>query len=432
MTSSLPLLAGAALVAGLVGGPAARPVTDAAPLGTGRAGPAVAVPRVHPADATGSTGVNGVNGVPGESDPVAPASSVAAEVADVVEHAAADDAPGHRRVLDYWTPQRMAAAVPIGVLGKVTGLLGGGRAATGGDRPAAPAAGRPGALTVKGLPAAPAVKGRPAAPAAGGDRRAVSAHDRRAVSAHERPAAANERLAAPAAGTRRAAPVTGARWVTGGSVAQTVGRVFLTVGGVDYVCSAGSVRSANRDLVVTAGHCVKDGAGAWADNWVFVPGYDRGRQPYGQFTARRMFVAGPWARGADDSYDVGMVALNTRNGRHLGDVVGAQEIAFGTPRGRPAHGFGFPADAPYDGEHLVYCAGPVHDDPHEQTADQGMRCDMTAGSSGGPWLTGFDAVTGRGTITSVSSFKYSDDHGTMYGPYFGSTVRDLHTVAERS
>ncbi|MGW5490324.1 trypsin-like serine peptidase, partial [Streptosporangium sandarakinum] len=268
------------------------------------------------------------------------------------------------------------------------------------------------------------VKGLPAALAAGDDRPAAPAHGR--------PAAATERLAAPAAGNRRAVPVTGARWVTGGSVAQTTGRVFLTVGGVDYVCSAGSVRSANRDLVVTAGHCVKDGAGAWADNWVFVPGYDRGRQPYGQFTARRMFVAGPWARGADDSYDVGMVALNTRNGRHLGDVVGAQEIAFGTPRGRPAHGFGFPADAPYDGEQLVYCAGPVHDDPHEQTADQGMRCDMTAGSSGGPWLTGFDAVTGRGTITSVSSFKYSDDHGTMYGPYFGSTIRDLHTVAERS
>ncbi|MGW0065999.1 trypsin-like serine peptidase [Streptosporangium sandarakinum] len=401
MTSSLPLLAGAALAAGLVGGPAARPVTDAAPPGTGRAGPAAAAHRAHPADVTGA---NGANGLPGAAGPVAP---VAAGVADVVEHAAADDSPGRRRVLGYWTPQRMAAAVPIGVLGKVTGLLGGRRAAAGDDRPAVPA-----------------VKGLPAALAAGGDRRAVSAHGR--------PAAATERLAAPAAGNRRAAPVTGARWVTGGSVAQTTGRVFLTVGGVDYVCSAGSVRSANRDLVVTAGHCVKDGAGAWADNWVFVPGYDRGRQPYGQFTARRMFVAGPWARGADDSYDVGMVALNTRNGRHLGDVVGAQEIAFGTPRGRPAHGFGFPADAPYDGEQLVYCAGPVHDDPHEQTADQGMRCDMTAGSSGGPWLTGFDAVTGRGTITSVSSFKYSDDHGTMYGPYFGSTIRDLHTVAERS
>ncbi|GAA3125797.1 hypothetical protein GCM10010485_75520 [Streptosporangium carneum] len=208
--------------------------------------------------------------------------------------------------------------------------------------------------------------------------------------------------------------------------------MFLTLDGVDFVCSASSVRSANRDLVVTAGHCVKDGAGAWADNWAFVPGYDRGRQPYGQFTARRMFVAGPWARDADDSYDVGMVAVNRRGGRHLAEVAGAQDIAFGGARGRQAHGFGFPADAPYDGESLVYCAGPVRADPHGQTGDQGLRCDMTAGSSGGPWLSGFDPATGRGTVTSVSSFKYSDDRGTMYGPYFGETARRLYAVSERS
>ncbi|MEV4188272.1 hypothetical protein AB0J28_43240, partial [Streptosporangium canum] len=231
---------------------------------------------------------------------------------------------------------------------------------------------------------------------------------------------------------QRGSRTAGTRWNAGGSVTRTTGRVFLTLGGLDFVCSASSVRSTNKDLVVTAGHCVKDGTGAWADNWTFVPGYDRGRRPYGQFTARRMFVAGPWSRSADDSYDIGMVALNHRGGRHLGEVVGGQGIAFGTARGRQTHGFGFPAEPPYDGEHLVYCAGPVRDDPHGQTDDQGMRCDMTAGSSGGPWLSGFDVATGRGTITSVSSFKYSDDRGTMYGPYFGDVARELYTAAERS
>nr|BFE87517.1 hypothetical protein GCM10020093_101180 [Planobispora longispora] len=137
---------------------------------------------------------------------------------------------------------------------------------------------------------------------------------------------------------------------------RTTGRVFLTLNGVDFVCSASSVRSANKDLVVTAGHCVKDGTGAWADNWTFVPGYDQGRQPYGQFTARRMFVAGPWSSSADDSHDIGMVALNARDGAHLTEAVGFQEIAFGSPRGRHTYGFGFPVDPPYNGEHLIYCA----------------------------------------------------------------------------
>jgi hypothetical protein len=57
---------------------------------------------------------------------------------------------------------------------------------------------------------------------------------------------------------------------------------------------------------------------------------------------------------------------------------------------------------------------------------------MTAGSSGGPWMTTFDAATGRGTITSLSSFKYSDDQRTMYGPYLGDAAKALYTMAGRA
>ncbi|MGW4424337.1 trypsin-like serine peptidase [Streptosporangium sp. NPDC004631] len=342
MTSSLPLLAGAALVTGLTG----TSLTGAAVTEHGQRVASAVVQSAQP------------------GRPAAEGAVAASETADVVGHLAARGVAAQRRVLDYWTPRRMAAAAPIGLLGTVTG-----------------------ALSTTSVP--------------------VPVHLR-----HGR--------------------TGGAQWNTGGWVTRTTGRVFLTIDGVDFVCSASSVRSANRDLVVTAGHCVKNGGGAWADNWVFIPGYDRGRRPYGQFTARRMFVAGPWARDGDDSHDVGMVAVGRRDGRHLGDVAGAQDIAFGTPRGRQTHGFGFPADTPYDGEHLVYCAGPVRDDPHGQTGDQGLRCDMTAGASGGPWLSGFNPATGRGTVTSVSSFKYSDDRGTMYGPYFGETARQLYTVAQNS
>ncbi|MBO3746680.1 hypothetical protein J5X84_11435 [Streptosporangiaceae bacterium NEAU-GS5] len=228
------------------------------------------------------------------------------------------------------------------------------------------------------------------------------------------------------------AATSSARWAAGGAVARTTGRVFLTMDGSDFVCSASALRSANRDVVVTAGHCVKNGSGAWAENWTFVPGYDVGRKPYGTFLARRMFVAGPWSRIGDDNYDVAMVAVAPSGGRHLTDRVGGQGIGFNVRRGQRTFGFGFPADPPYDGEHLVYCAGGAHDDPHALTQDQGVRCDLTAGSSGGPWLSAFDASTGQGTVTSVSSFKYSDDHGTMYGPYFGDTIKELFDSAQRA
>ncbi|TDE30862.1 trypsin-like serine protease [Nonomuraea mesophila] len=316
----------------------------------------------------------------------------------MVEHVAARTPADQQRVLDYWTPQRMAKALPIGLLGLATsdkGLLGdltGGRA----------------------LPSLPGGRG----PAAG-----QALPGRTAQPAEPRHHAA----AAPSTGT------VGSRWGSGGLVARTTGRVFLTVAGADFVCSASTVRSANKDLVVTAGHCVKDGAGEWAANWTFVPGYGSGgKAPFGQYTARRMFVAGPWSRSGDDNYDIGMVALATSRGRHVADVVGTQEIAFNTPRGGQAFGFGYPADPPYNGSHLVYCAGRLRDDPHKQTRDQGLGCAMTAGSSGGPWMTRFDPRTGKGTITSLSSFKYSDDQRTMYGPYLGDAAKALYTMAGRA
>ncbi|MEV1239502.1 trypsin-like serine peptidase [Nonomuraea sp. NPDC050022] len=324
---------------------------------------------------------------------------------EVVEHVAARSPAEQRRVLDYWTPARMADALPIDMLGIVTkrdGLLGG--------------------LAKKtGIAAAPGLTGEKVT----GEK--VTG---------EKVTRESEKARIPVPRFQSARPLTttsGSRWLTGGAVTRTTGRVFLTVSGIDFVCSASTVKSASRDLVVTAGHCVKDGTGEWAANWQFVPGYrDGGGHPYGQYAARRMFVTGPWAHSADDSYDVGMVALTTAESRHVTDVVGGQQIAFNGPRGGQTFGFGFPADPPYDGEHLVYCAGRLHGDPYKQTRDQGLGCDMTAGSSGGPWLSGFDPATGTGEITSLSSFKYSDDQRTMYGPYFGDAAKALFDTAQRA
>ncbi|WP_327584702.1 trypsin-like serine protease [Nonomuraea sp. NBC_00507] len=327
----------------------------------------------------------------------------------VVEHVAARTAAEQQRVLAYWTPQRMAQALPIDLLGLVTD----------------------GRRLLRGLPGGAALTrttrhliGAPAFP------RAVAS--KLPMPSHQLGHQVDRQLSRqPAA--RPEANTIGARWITGGAVTRTTGRVFMTVGGADFVCSASTVTSANRDVVVTAGHCVKDGVGQWAANWTFVPGYGAGGEhPYGRYAARRMFVAERWSRAADDNYDVAMVALATSGGTHVADAVGTQEIAFNAPRGGQAFGFGYPADPPYNGGQLVYCAGRLRDDPHGQTRDQGLGCDMTAGSSGGPWMTGFDADTGKGTITSLSSFKYSDDPRTMYGPYLGEAAKTLFDTAQRA
>lgn len=222
----------------------------------------------------------------------------------------------------------------------------------------------------------------------------------------------------------------GAHWTRGGTVATTTGRVFLTLGGREYFCSASTVASANHDVVVSTGHCLKDANGAWASKWTFIPGYHDGEHPYGAYTARRLMVATGWSHGAHDADDIGMAVLNTWHGRHVVDRVGGQRIAFGRPRGQYAYAFGYPVDPPYDGNGLVYCSGRLRADP--KSPDQGLRCGMTEGASGGPWLTGFDPATGRGTITSVTSFKYSSRPQMVYGPYFGTQARNLYQRAQRA
>ncbi|RVX37837.1 trypsin [Nonomuraea polychroma] len=383
MTLSIPLLVAAPLLAGLMG---------PALLG--------AVPGPQQDDGPVTTPVH------------------TAERDRVVEHVAARTAAEQRRVLDYWTPQRMARALPIDLLDIVTG----------GERLLDGLSGGTLNRTTRQLidvDAVTKVVGAKTGLAQRVPRQGTPLLPRTAAS--KLPMPSHQSAAKPSAST------IGARWITGGAVARTTGRVFMTVRGADFVCSASTVRSANKDVVVTAGHCVKDGAGEWAENWTFVPGYGTGgEQPFGRYAARRMFVAEAWSREGDDDYDVAMVALATSGGRHVADAVGTQEIAFNAPRGGQVFGFGYPADPPYNGGHLVYCAGRLKDDPHGQTRDQGLGCDMTAGSSGGPWMAGFDAATGNGTITSLSSFKYSDDPRTMYGPYLGDAAKALFNAAQHA
>jgi V8-like Glu-specific endopeptidase len=225
-----------------------------------------------------------------------------------------------------------------------------------------------------------------------------------------------------------------AQWEAGGAVGRTTGRVFFTLDGTDYSCSGSTVASANADVVMTAAHCVSDGDGHWATNWIFVPGYRDGQAPYGRYTARAYFAAGPWQDGADENDDVAFVAVNPARvdgvRRRVVDVVGGQRIEFGD-RAANEVAFGYPAGAPYDGRRLEYCAGSLSPDPYG-SADEGMPCPMTEGGSGGPWFSGFDPVTGLGTITGVTAFRYSGDALTLYATDLGPVAQSLYEQAERA
>ncbi|GGZ69165.1 peptidase [Streptomyces subrutilus] len=233
---------------------------------------------------------------------------------------------------------------------------------------------------------------------------------------------------APAAASPTAFPQGGGAWTGGGAVVKTSGRVFFTMGDRTASCSGDSITSANGSTVITAGHCVKY-QGAWHTNWVFVPAYDNGNAPYGQWSATKTFATDQWAASEDMNMDVGLAVVAPLNGRTLSQAVGAQGILFNGGYNKRMYSFGFPAAAPYDGTKLVYCSGNSGKD-FLLTKDHSLSCNMTGGSSGGPWFQDFDEATGLGTQVSVNSFGYTFLPNRMYGPYFGNEAKAAYDKAQ--
>ncbi|WP_230984035.1 trypsin-like serine peptidase [Microbispora oryzae] len=188
--------------------------------------------------------------------------------------------------------------------------------------------------------------------------------------------------------------------------------------------------SANKSVVITAGHCVKIN-GTFHKNWVFVPGYDRGERPNGTWPATTLLTTPQWDSGENMNYDVAAAVVAPQGGRSLTDVVGGQGVAFNQPRGRQMYAFGYPAAAPFDGSKLVYCSGRAFDD-FLNSDDQGLNCTMTGGSSGGPWFSSFTDGTGSGLLNSVNSFKYGFADFWMFGPYFGPEAQAVYNAAQNT
>lgn len=224
----------------------------------------------------------------------------------------------------------------------------------------------------------------------------------------------------------------GGYYTGGGKVVQTSGKVFFTLAGSNYVCSGSSTVAANNSLVQTAGHCLNEGPGAFATNFTFVPAFDDGAAPYGQFVATELVTSTQWANQGDLDYDIGYAVVGTSGGSTLTGAVGAQGVGFNFARNATMYAFGYPAASPYDGSEIAWCNGPVAADTWGGSSDQGMVCNMTGGSSGGPWFINYNVTSGIGTLNSLNSFKYTGGplSNRMFGPYFGSVVQGVYNEAQ--
>lgn len=230
---------------------------------------------------------------------------------------------------------------------------------------------------------------------------------------------------------------------------RMVGKLFFTISGRPYTCSGSVVEAVNRSVVWTAGHCVAE-RGKFFANWIFVPGYRDGAAPYGRWVPRpggSSISPSRWVDERDGRYDLAAVVVATNGDEGVADRVGALPIVFDQmpESGQPVRILGYPGRAPFDGSDLEQCTGQVaeRDEPPyingpaddgsstaaEPSEPSGYRvgCDLTPGSSGGPLLLG---PPDDGTGGSVFSVVSSGPVTAVTGAYQGELARALWERAQ--
>jgi V8-like Glu-specific endopeptidase len=257
-----------------------------------------------------------------------------------------------------------------------------------------------------------------------------------------KPAAASTATPAPRTGARgsvapspatRPVPARGSAHSRSGDVSTlavsasaTVGRAFFhnPSNGLDYSCSASALNSASKELVLTAGHCVHGGAGGtWMTNWVFVPLYNYGSQPYGQWSAKYFTTFNSWMSSSDLNRDVGMVTMWPNGSGALVNVVGGNGLAWNWGFYNPVTVLGYPAEYPYDGGWQWACQGTTTRFGSEYTV--ALQCGFTGGSSGGPWLLQYDNNTGLGYANGAMS-TLEPATGWNRASYFDDSVYNMY------
>ncbi len=210
---------------------------------------------------------------------------------------------------------------------------------------------------------------------------------------------------------------------------MAVGRLFFTQGGVRYSCSAASI---GNYAVWTAGHCIHAGDGSadgWSSNVIFVPAYHNGRAPFGQWAAVNLWTKQGWYASGDFRYDMAGATLKKLGGRKISQRVGALGFAWNQGLKVHWHAVGYPAGDPFDGSRQYVCTASyaTSDLSMGEPAPSGMGCDMTGGSSGGPWITGFSPSSRSGNFLNGNvSYGYLDEPLQMFSPYFDDDAKGLY------
>jgi V8-like Glu-specific endopeptidase len=210
---------------------------------------------------------------------------------------------------------------------------------------------------------------------------------------------------------------------------SAVVKIFFSDGGDDFVCS-GAVWPSRS--IITAGHCVyNDQAHRYHTNVIVVPQYINGQSPYGGFEASNLFTTQGWQDG-DFSYDLGLIVTRDKNGSKISSYTGFLGGRWNVTAIQHWTVIGYPAERPFNGEFQQICQTSfAYKDTGSAPQPNGAGCDLTGGSSGGPWIVRFSGKGGnQNQVNGVTSYGYAGRPKELYAPYFGDAAKNFWNYAK--
>ena len=173
---------------------------------------------------------------------------------------------------------------------------------------------------------------------------------------------------------------------------STVGKLFFTQRGINFVCSASVIQ---RSTLATAGHCVHDGSNSragWSTNVLFCPSFNPAGAPRGCWPGIFESTSFQWFTARNIDRDIGCIVtrpFGTTIASSVGNVTGWLGRAWNWPSRQATFAWGYPQGPPFTGNRLITTTSTewyqLDRNPAEPQLSKYIGNDMTGGSSGGPW-----------------------------------------------
>ncbi|MEV7971508.1 hypothetical protein AB0O34_36815, partial [Sphaerisporangium sp. NPDC088356] len=160
---------------------------------------------------------------------------------------------------------------------------------------------------------------------------------------------------------------------------------------------------------------------------------------------KQQFFVKRWTKTtvAQEYYVTHYYTVSYKDAGRLGDNVGGQGFTWNQKVGQPVYAFGYPAaahpdgDKPFTGVTPKWCYGKTFAAAaaakFKAEAQIGLKCSMTAGSSGGPWILKYSSTKRLGYINGVTSLiGDADANGRIdfsTSPYFDAETYSIYKSA---